>query len=887
ELTGDFDVVAQFSIAAANRVLAVMHSNERFPHSVSIRVDDIPPRDLRDLHPIAVAGIDRFGDTLAEHGRIRDLVPVTGLLASSDLLSFVLDPVVNTANPGLFEHPLVPTNIQGRAQLQIFPPTIDVPVGPGTNVTVRIRLLARYFPDPGTSLLAEFIRGTLKITVPVSQVASQVGNVVEIDIKGANVTVDFTNHSSSRPLSPQDLAALNRLIGNMLKTSFLPSNSTLPSNIRNMQFKTLLGAGKAIAVLLNLESDPGNSNSVNNIFLGPSDDFVFGVGSDFVKAAFQPTIDSILSTPVDPVKFDIEGVVHTWHITYTIVLKSASVDLRNGEIVLTIKGRATTPSWPPNFDFTVTQKFSLEVSGDTADLVVGDVSLDTSSWIIDRFRGRGTTAIKKARDRALSQSNARQTVRRMLSAGANLGGFLTSLAKPPSEVSAPAQGFELAYTDAEIRTSGIVLHGSLGTSHWPAVHVEFEQISSGGGAGGPLGALGIDPVPDQSALKSWIPGGTILKYEWKSLGQSQPGLIDENRFVRIKPPPGFTSSDATPVSGYRPLCLTIHGISISARGPVVERPVTATMCNIKSFPIIDAAYDGVLPLIALAEPSPRGTVHVTGHTSARKAESGNITPNLIVHFGDRSTAGNLEDLLQALRESGRTDASTAVVAVLSPVDMAEARYTEGVTFAEDPDGAWERRFGLRISRRPLTLIVPPNGKVAWEHEGEIDSRRLAEALRKFLVAGAPVSPTMQPNGVRIGRRPPNFLFGYAPGREVTLRKIAGQPVKLVFWRSSSKQSIDMARDVKRSDEEGAAQLVLAINDGDPTDRASAVAAEHKFSAILVTDPAREISLAYGVNTWPTTVSIDALGRVTAISNGAGDGAADLSGVEQTAAGSAS
>ncbi|MBC7818390.1 MAG: hypothetical protein IAG10_16005, partial [Planctomycetaceae bacterium] len=366
ELTGDFDVVAQFSMAAANRVLAVMHSYERFPHSVSIRVRDIPPRGLPDLHPIAIAGIDRFGDTLAEHGRIRDLVPVTGLLASTDLLSFVLDPVVNTANPGVFEDPLVPSNIQGRAQLQLFPPTIDVPVNSGTNVTIRIRLLARYFPDPGTSPLAEFIRGELKITVPVSQVASQVGNVVEIDIKGANVNVSFTNYWSSRPLTPQDVAAINRLIGNMLKTSFMPSNSTLPSNIRNMQFKTLLGAGKAIAVLLNLESSPGTMNSVNNIFLGASDDFAFGVGSDFVKVAFQPTLDAILTTPVDPVKFTINGVVHTWHITYTVVLKSASVDLRNGEIVLTIKGRATTPSWPPNFDFTVTQKFSIEVIGATA-----------------------------------------------------------------------------------------------------------------------------------------------------------------------------------------------------------------------------------------------------------------------------------------------------------------------------------------------------------------------------------------------------------------------------------------------------------------------------------------------------------------------------------------
>ena len=40
QLTGDFDVVAEFGIPAANRLLAAMHRSGRFPHSATLRVDD-------------------------------------------------------------------------------------------------------------------------------------------------------------------------------------------------------------------------------------------------------------------------------------------------------------------------------------------------------------------------------------------------------------------------------------------------------------------------------------------------------------------------------------------------------------------------------------------------------------------------------------------------------------------------------------------------------------------------------------------------------------------------------------------------------------------------------------------------------------------------------
>jgi len=873
ELTGDFDVVAQFPVPTVNRVLAAMHGAERFPHSFAIRVEDTsgPPRRW----PPIVATIDRFGDAIADPGRIPTLPPLTEPPRPGTVSPVGAHVVVNGAN-GVFENsPIEPSNLKGRAQLQLFPPTIDVTDGAGTNITVRMSFLGRYFADPATTPMAEFIRGEIHITAPVSQVAAQRLNVIEIDIRAAAVKVSFVRQWSSKPLSAEDLAAITQLIRNSLKTSFLPSNSTLPSNIRHMRFRTMQSAGGTVAVLLNLrdspedigEETPGNPASAGNNFLEGGDGFAFGIGSDFIRSAFQPTLDRILTTPVDPVKFTINGVVHTWHITYTIVLNSATVELRNGEFVVTIKGRATTPSWPPNFNFTVTQRLSLSVFGATADLVVGDLSFDTNNWVIDRFRGRMSSPIRKVANRALNDNATRGAIRKMFSADENLGGFLAKLLEPPETVST-AQPVELnlAYTSIDIRPSGIVLHGSLGVREWRAPRAEFQPIPPT-----PTGPLGGSPFgdddPDYTALKSWIPGGTIERYEWKSQGPNHPGLIDTNTFVYTKPPPGFTSDlDPAPVSGFVPFCLTLHGSRISPSGPPVAETITASVCDVNSFPVFDVALEGESPLIALAEPDARGMIRVAGHTAARKAATEGGAPNLIVQFGNRDSADKLELVVQALRESGRNDASTAIVAVLSSADLASARYTHGITYADDQDGVWERRFGLGAIRRPMMLIVDPTGKVTWQHEGVVDLATLAEALKKSLVSGSAVKAAMQPTQVRIGQPPPNFLFEYTRGRGVTLRKVEGQPVTVVFWRASSKQSIAAVSNLPRAISNGDG-MVLAINDGDPADLARKLFAENKLSATLVTDPERSIALAYGVNSWPTTISIDARGLVSAIRHG--------------------
>ncbi|MEO8577590.1 MAG: TlpA disulfide reductase family protein, partial [Gemmatimonadales bacterium] len=285
-------------------------------------------------------------------------------------------------------------------------------------------------------------------------------------------------------------------------------------------------------------------------------------------------------------------------------------------------------------------------------------------------------------------------------------------------------------------------------------------------------------------------------------------------------------------------------------------------CSLIGFPIggLGTLVDD-RGMIALAESGAGGRVEIAGHTTPLAASVEAPAPNLIVHFGERGSDGGLPLIIQALQEGGRDDAPTAILAIMPAGELSNTQYVEGVTYAEDHDGEWERRFGLDISRRPFTAIVSPDGKVAWQHEGEVEAATLAGALKKYLVTAKPIAPTLPPRALRLGIAPPNFLFEYAPGSEVTLRKVAGRPAVIVFWRSRSAQSIDLIHELTRASDtrNGKSPLILAVNDGEPAEVARQAARENKLTARLVTDPDRNISSAYGVNTWPTTVEVDASG----------------------------
>ena len=863
-LTGEFDVIAQFAVPAVNRVLAAMHRVERFPHSIAMRVDDTSGPGRNFEWPTLVGVVDAFGEAASDHSSIRDPRPadLADVISGGRRGAARLDGVANIEVAGVQLEPLVPSNLKGKAQAQLGPPAIEIDDSSGTRLTVRIGMRSRYFPDPGTPQVAHFVRGDLRITASVNQVASQVANVISIDVKASTAVINFTPHWSSTPITPEDLAGVTKLIRNSLRTSFLPSNAALPPGVGHMQFRTMAGPQGAVAVLLDMDGPAGNPASASQVFLGASDGFAFGIGADYVRSAFQPTLDKVLEQQIDPVKFDIDGLVHTWHITYTVTLNTASVTLETGKIVLIFKGHAHTgTSWLPDFNFTVKQDITIAVDGPDAALEMGNMSIDTSSTIANVFKSGAISSMARARDRALRDSGAKATIAKMLSAEGNLGGFLRSLLTParPTGPTQPLE-FSLVYASAEIRPAGVILHGELGVPAWPPARVEYEPITTSDPGPGGHATDALARGPDYSALKTWIPGGSVERYVWHRQGMQ--GYSDENRFVLLDQGPGSVVSDGSSarlVAGYAPLCLTVHGIRPTAGGPVATEAVSATVCGYRSFPFPGdwaITTEGLSANIALVQRSSTGRVDIVGHAAPFKPAVRNTGPNLLVYFPSAGDDDRIEELITAVRESGRDDAATAVLVVADAALMSRLPYSEAVTYIED-DGAWRRRCGVNPGTS-ATLVIDSAGKILWRSESALDSRELAAVLGKVLSRVVESKATMLTASVRIGQLPPNFIFEHAPGQQLTLRKTVGRPVVIVFYRKSSEASVKAVRDAASSNESGA--IVLAVTPDPESD-------EDLSPATIVRDSAGRIAAAYGVSMWPTTVNIDELGIVRKIDYG--------------------
>ena len=131
-LTGDYDVVAAFSLQAVDRILAAMHRGKHLPHSLSMAVDDIP--QLR-LGVAAVGVIDRYGEAVADRVTIKQVAYARPLskVVDSDVINR-LDPVVNWraySKLGLLPDVSLAGSsyLSGVAQLQLGPPTMQLPRG--------------------------------------------------------------------------------------------------------------------------------------------------------------------------------------------------------------------------------------------------------------------------------------------------------------------------------------------------------------------------------------------------------------------------------------------------------------------------------------------------------------------------------------------------------------------------------------------------------------------------------------------------------------------------------------------------------------------------------------------------------------------------------------
>jgi hypothetical protein len=258
-------------------------------------------------------------------------------------------------------------------------------------------------------------------------------------------------------------------------------------------------------------------------------------------------------------------------------------------------------------------------------------------------------------------------------------------------------------------------------------------------------------------------------------------------------------------------------------------------------------------MVLLTRPGPSGLVDIVGHAPSVREDKARGAPNLVVHFGTAESAGQLQRVTEAIGKSVRVETPVAVLAVLDPGDLRRARYVDGVIYAESDD-RWAKTWAVSVDQRPFTVLIDASGKVASRHAGDLDPAALIEMLRRVIRPSRFAGASTVLTAARIGHPPPNFLFTYAPGHDLTLRKLIGRPVILVFSGSGVRLEDDSA--LLRLHRGWERAVVLRIHDGETPDRAVQEAAAVNNNATLVPDPARAISKAYGIAVWPTTIYVD-------------------------------
>jgi hypothetical protein len=151
--------------------------------------------------------------------------------------------------------------------------------------------------------------------------------VIDVNLKSESLGISFTpiwTSSRSRP----NIAGIDLMVRNALRSSFRPPRRRCLLIFTRCSSRRCSERLTRWRCFSNVNAGRGNPSSLNNVFLAGSDDFAFGVSAEFVTSAFQPALDRILTTPVAPVKFNLDLLFTTIHVTYTLTLNSVTIQLR-------------------------------------------------------------------------------------------------------------------------------------------------------------------------------------------------------------------------------------------------------------------------------------------------------------------------------------------------------------------------------------------------------------------------------------------------------------------------------------------------------------------------------------------------------------------------------
>lgn len=872
-MTGGFDAVVQLAVRQIDGVLATLHQNGANPdatlkllHSASVRVGDGRPH-----HPLDV---DVFGEWVLEHQTSRPPID------SHDLRT----QLVTAAPPGvsrrleaafdqLGEIFIPPEVVRGRVKLQLASATLSVPTGSTSEVTIHVHVRGHYAPDLNTTDMPAPIHGEVQAVFEVRKVDTTTGRRLLIKPSSQDAKIQFIAAPGSG-LSAGDAGKIATQVRKALRESFTLVPVDLPADFPFAEFKGVGGgSGQAVALPLQLSQNappPGGIQSITTSFVGTAG-FAFGIGKEFVRSVFQPTIDNLLQFKQD---FTI-SVPIWWDPTYHYSVTGVELQFNERNIDLIVRGKATTSNfgWPNYNNIVVKQRFALLMLFDTLFIQAGDYEPEVSG-VSSRAVGAIKSAVIAQRNQALPPAQT--------ALNEQLRGAKTRLDRAlrlfgPSASASCRAGFSedsAASTSGGIAITpdGVVIRGDVRTGTIPmAPIVEIAPI---------------EPGKTYSALNSWIPGGRIDRMIWSWVEQSPivawGGVVkehaDEHRFILSIPP--FQHGHGPFGSVVGSVCLRLEGTRILPDGST-QSVVAGTTCMVPAPEVMmdaPAWWEPVMLPIWQPGPTREGTAKdaIAGHITVQSDSTATqaLSHNSLVYFADWQSHSPIDVLAAALGQMHRKSISLAAV-IVAPVGTFDGRradieaklaslrdkFAVPLQLTEDHEGGWTRTFA--VSKVPSVYLINARREFVWSYEGEPEAKELAAALDRHLTA-API-PMPQPLrlGVAIGDAAPDALFNESRGEQLALHRMRGQRVMLTFWQSWSEPCLKELSRLQQLHAGGGKDvpLIVGFHGGKDEKSIETIRKQLGLTFLLVHDGEHQVARKYGVRCWPTTVSIGAHGHV--------------------------
>jgi peroxiredoxin len=730
------------------------------------------------------------------------------------------------------------TGVIADVQAQVSAPTAEFHDDGVVEMSFRVRAWTETTSGPP---LPRSTDGRVRIAAPtLITVDGSGGAIADVDIRDARVRVAFEPTEGS-PFPAEDVDLVERVLRNFVRGEITPANARfeLPDDVRAVSVLTSRGGRVPTATfLMSLTSDSPSASERVADFLADGDAAV-GVGASYLDRVLRDALVAGASTEYRSGRMTARPRWDEARLEF---------DAEAGRIDLVVSGTGVyvLPSIIPDirFRFTVRAGFSFAADGATITAVpAGDVRVRVTAGgvrIPSALTGGVRSRLDEERSRALIRAN--DLIRRSLNLGEQLSGILRRLHPAPPAV---------RFSHPQIRSDGVVV--PLALRPWGPTRPVVAWYQTAGDL--------------LNARVSKVPGGTIDRFIWR-WGRVTSDRVEEHRFV--------TERDA-----WGEPCLTVEGTRLDPEGRL-ER-VRAEVCGFR-VPILPwlPRLEGItfrqrrdvvtLPMAADGSAA-SGEYDPFGH--GRVPSKGDT--NLLVHFADGPAASGVALVEEALK--ARRGPTAAVVAVVVGSQGAAGDVVANgdehvfVATAADTNSRWSSLLGVKD--RPATMLVGPARDVRWEQQGQLSADDLATALDEHLVTGGRLEWWPLKLALPVGVSAPDVELSVA-GRPLRLHKLRGTRVTLCFWTAASASSIEELRRLSaRSADDG---LLVAVNDGDDAETVQH-ASKEGFDMPLFADPQRRLSSAFGVNCWPTTVTIDEDGVIAGVCFGRSH---DAQGAEQTA-----